>query len=212
MKEYSCYLFDADGTLFDTAELIYQSFLYSCKKYGDRTIGRPEVYSSIGLTLRTQFERYLGPQDPDVMDTIVTDHMDYQLSIYTRYLKAFPGVVEALADLRSRNKKMGIVTSRKMQSLGLYLKETGMYDFFDVLVTPDETEKHKPNPEPVEKALELLGADPGESVYIGDAVFDIECGRNAGVDTVFVSWSLTGVDTLSVEATYVIDRMEQLYQ
>ncbi len=210
MKEYSVYLFDADGTLFDTAELIYQCFVYSCKKYGNRHITRKEVFDSIGLTLRTQFERYLGPMEQERYDQIQADHMDYQMSIYTKYLHAFPGVVETLAGLKSHDKKLGVVTSRKIKSLSVYLRETDMYDFFDILVTPDETKKHKPDAEPVLKALFMLGAQKEKAVYVGDSAYDIECGNNAGVDTVFVNWSHTNGDLLQTAPTFRIDSMEEL--
>jgi pyrophosphatase PpaX len=210
MKNYNVYLFDADGTLFDTAELIYQCFVYSCAKYGNRAIEREEVFGSIGLTLQDQFKRYLAPQPAQVMRQIVSDHMDYQLSMYRDHLKAFPGVVETLRALRARGKKLAVVTSRKIQSLSLYLRETGMEGCFDLLITPDETRRHKPDPEPVVKALEMLSAHPAEAVFVGDSVFDMECGRNAGVDTVFVTWSLTPAETLPHRPTWCIDAMDEL--
>jgi pyrophosphatase PpaX len=210
MKDYNVYLFDADGTLFDTAELIYRCFVYSCGKYGNREIGRDEVFGSIGLTLQDQFRRYLAPQPARVMQQIVADHMEYQLSIYRDHLKAFPGVAETLRRLRACRKKLAVVTSRKIQSLSLYLTETGMRDCFDLLITPDETCRHKPDPEPVLKAMELLGGAPGETVFIGDSVFDMECGRNAGVDTVFVTWSLTPVGELPHRPTWCIASMDEL--
>lgn len=210
MKDYSFYLFDADGTLLDTAELIYQCFVYSCAKFGPRKITREEVFSQIGLTLRNQFETYLGPMSPDRYDEIQRTHMDYQLSIYKKYLKAFPGVAASLKTLKSKGKKPAIVTSRKTRTLTLYLKETGIYDYFDVLVTPTDTDRHKPSPEPALKAMSLLGADKNKTLFIGDSVFDIECGRDAGIDTAFVNWSRNSVDSFSVKPTFCIDHMQEL--
>lgn len=210
MKDYGFYLFDADGTLFDTAELIYQCFVYSCRKFGNRHITRQEVFNCIGLTLRKQFEKYLGPLEPEHLEKIQAEHMNYQLSIYKKYLQAFPEVAESLEILKSKGKKLAVVTSRKIKTLTLYLQETGLYDFFDVLVTPEDTQKHKPDPEPALKALSLLGAVKSRSLFVGDSVFDIECGRNADIDTAFVNWSHSSSDLSKVKPTFCIDNLKEL--
>jgi len=210
MRAYVYYLFDADGTLFDTTELIYQCFVYSCRKYGNRDVTREEVIPSIGLTLAKQFERHLGPLPAAQLDAIQTDHMDYQLAIYRRYLRPFPGVAESLSALKARGGKLAVVSSRKMRSLGLYLRETGLYDYFDAFVTPDDTAQHKPDPAPAHKAMDLLGAVREQTVIIGDAVFDIACGQSAGIDTVFVSWSHHAGALQQVRPTFVINNMHEL--
>jgi pyrophosphatase PpaX len=78
------------------------------------------------------------------------------------------------------------------------------------MVTPDHTEKHKPEPEPALKAISLLGAQKEESVFIGDSLFDIQCGTNAGIDTAFVTYSKTKSDQLAVKPTYLIKSLEDL--
>ncbi len=90
------------------------------------------------------------------------------------------------------------------------MKETGIYEYFEIIITPDETEKHKPEPEPALKAMSLLGAVKEESVFIGDSIFDIQCGISAGIDTAFVSYSKTKSDQLGVKPTYLIDSLGDL--
>jgi pyrophosphatase PpaX len=210
MKDYTNYLFDADGTLFDTTELICQCFIYSLDRFGNMKKSREEIIKSIGMTLRSQFEQHLGPLSDEQYDEIQKEHMRFQLSIYKDYLKAFPGVKQALETLKKRNKRLAIVTSRKINSLALFLKETEMFDCFEAMVTPDHTEKHKPEPEPALKAISLLGAQKEESVFIGDSLFDIQCGTNAGIDTAFVTYSKTKSDQLAVKPTYLIKSLEDL--
>jgi pyrophosphatase PpaX len=103
------------------------------------------------------------------------------------------------------------VTSRRRETLGLYLKKTGIYDFFEVFVTPENTEKHKPQPEPVLEALSLLKvADKSGVLMVGDSAFDIECGSRAGVDTAFVNWSHSESVSFAIKPTHVIDDFIQL--
>jgi pyrophosphatase PpaX len=137
--------------------------------------------------------------------------MKYQLSIYKEHLRLFPTVREGLDLLRSRGKHCAIVTSRRRDTLDLYLKETGIYDFFEVFVTPENTAKHKPDPEPALAALSLLKAGAkGEAVFIGDSEYDIECGRSAGIDTAFVTWSHNDPAALHAKPTYCISDLTQL--
>jgi pyrophosphatase PpaX len=213
MKDYSYYLFDADGTLIDTTELIYQCFMHTCKIFGDLDVSRNDVVRNIGLTLRMQMEKYFGPLTDEQFAVRSAEHMKYQMSIYPRYLRLFPSVLQALTMLKSTGKACAIVTSRRRQTLDLYLKKTGIFDFFTVFVTPEITLKHKPDPEPALEALTLLGnAKKNEAVLIGDSEYDIECGRNAGIDTAFVSWSHNDPAVLPVRPTYIIGDLTQLCQ
>ena len=210
MKDYTYYLFDADGTLFDTTELICQCFIYSLDRFGNMKKPKEEIIKSIGMTLRSQFEQHLGPLSEEQYDEIQKEHMRFQLSIYKDYLKAFPGVKQGLETLKKRNKRLAIVTSRKINSLTLFLKETEIFDYFEIIITPDHTEKHKPEAEPALKAMSLLDAEKHKSVFIGDSLFDIQCGTNAGIDTAFVTYSKTKSDHLAVKPTYFIESLEDL--
>jgi len=210
MKTYDFYLFDADGTLFETTELIYRCFVYTLGKYADKEVPREKIIASIGLTLRKQLEHHIGSLTDEEFNTIQADHMKYQMSIYQDHLAPCPGVPEAIRKLHASGKPLAIVTSRKITSLSCFLRETGIFDFFRVIVTPDETEKHKPHPEPALKALELLDAPPEKTLFIGDAPFDIECGNSAGVDTALVSWSHNKAKNMSVKPSYIINSMLDL--
>jgi pyrophosphatase PpaX len=210
MKSYACYLFDADGTLIDTTELIYRCFRNTLDTYAPLEIDRDTIVGHIGLPLRQQLEHYLGPLTDERARTITTFHMNHQLSIYTTYLKPFPGVVSALRRLKDAGKRLAVVTSRMPRTLELYLRHTGMLELFDVLVTPVSTREHKPHPAPALKALELLDGTAGEALMIGDATFDIECGSRAGTDTAFVAWSHNAPATLAIAPTYILKSPSEL--
>jgi len=210
IKSYQTYLFDSDGTLLDTAELIFQTFLYTCKKYGDLTIERPRVIADIGTPLVRQIQLYLGQLSDSELTLILMDYRDYQLSIYQQHLSVFPGVEETLRQLKSRGKKLAVVTSRKLDTTELYLKIGKLYDFFDVIITPESTSDHKPHPAPALKAIEMLNGNTQDALFIGDAYFDIECGQQAGMDTALVSWSHNDPHSIQPPPTYIIQQMTDL--
>ncbi|MBT4090049.1 MAG: HAD-IA family hydrolase [Deltaproteobacteria bacterium] len=210
IKPYQYYLFDSDGTLLDTAELIFQSFLYTCEKYGDFTIERPRVIADIGQPLVRQIQLYLGQLPDNDLKSILDDFRDYQLSIYQDHLSVFPGVEETLRQLKNRGKKLAVVTSRKLDTTEIYLKVSRLFDFFDVIISPESTIDHKPHPAPAFKALEMLNGNGQDALFIGDAYFDIECGQQAGIDTALVSWSQNDPNSIQPAPTYIIQQMSDL--
>jgi pyrophosphatase PpaX len=210
VKDYNNYLFDADGTLIDTVNLIIRCFENTCKRFGDIIVPPDDIRKNVGLTLRTQMELYLGPLPDDRYEMIAQEHMAYQLKLYPEYLRAFPGVAESLTMLKQAGKKCAVVTSRRRNTLDLYLKETKLYDFFDAFITPENTQHHKPHPEPAFAALAMLDGEIGDSVFIGDANFDIDCAAAAGLDSVFVNWSYNKISELNALPTYYIDDMREL--
>jgi pyrophosphatase PpaX len=210
MRDYGNYLFDADGTLIDTTELIWHCFENTAKVTGHEPIGRETALKHIGLTLRDQMSVHFGKLDDASYDRYRMIHMDYQMSVYSQYLKLFPGVLDTLDKLKKNGKKLAIVTSRFRNSLDVYLRDTGIFDFFDAIISPESTKHHKPHPEPALKALEKLNAHKAETLFIGDATFDIECGTDAGIDTAFVQWSINSTDSLRMKPTWYINTMGEL--
>lgn len=211
MKQYKTYLFDVDGTLLDTTELIFQSFLNSCRVYGNYDITREEVYKHIGIPLRAQLELYLGKKTDDEYEELFDTHRNYQKSIFKKTLKAYSGVQAGLKELNNKGVQMGIVSSRTRDSLDRYMKHVEIFDLFTVISTPERTENHKPHPEPVLWALEQFNAKAEETLFIGDATFDIESGNSAGVDTAFVSWGHNSIDDIKAKPDYILNQFNELF-
>jgi pyrophosphatase PpaX len=203
IREYACYLFDMDGTLMDTSELIYRSFLHTLDVYRIPQPGRNEITAGIGIPLKKQFEQFTGPLSEPEFLRIYETYNTYQKKLTPRCLTVFPGVRALLTTLKGRNKKLAVVTSRKRASLEGFLALKDMNGIFDALVTPESTTQHKPHPEPVLQALKELEARPEEALFVGDSVWDIESGRAAAVDTALVTWSNTDHEALTVKPTYL---------
>ncbi|MDR0307678.1 MAG: HAD hydrolase-like protein [Chitinispirillales bacterium] len=211
MKDYKYYLFDADGTLFDTTEMIYRCFEHSFDRFKLRQVPSDLVYTKIGLPLRQQLEVYAGPVSDEFYEEYRSVHMTYQLSIYKDFIKLFPNVSDTLYKLKACGKRCAVVSSRLKDTLILFLEETNISHYFDIIMSPEGTAFHKPHPEPAVKVLEQFGCRRAEEgLFIGDASFDIECGAAAGMDTAFVEWSRCKAELLPVKPTYVIKEMKEL--
>ncbi|MDY0094474.1 MAG: HAD-IA family hydrolase [Candidatus Vecturithrix sp.] len=211
MKCYEYYLFDADGTLLDSAELIYQSFAYACRIVADFPLTRAQVHAHVGLSVRALIERYLGPLANEEYAAVYQAQLEFQLRMYRQYLTLFPGVLLTLQALKSQGKHLAIVSARRQDTLLPYLRETRIYDYFDVIVSPELTNgTNKPDPAPAFKALEAMNGLPEHSLFVGDVPTDVECGYRAGMDTAFVAWSHCAPENFSPQPTLILKEMQDL--
>jgi pyrophosphatase PpaX len=177
-------------------------------KHCSLDLSRELILSGYGLPLKGQLVEHLG-QDVDI-DLILDDFISYQVGILDENVSLFPGVSETLAALKDQGSKLAIVTSRKRYTTGRILELTGTKHFFDTVVNPEDTTRHKPEAEPALLALSQLGADRRDALFVGDSQFDILCGQNAEMETAFVNWSHQDIHKLPVQPTWEIDKMQDL--
>lgn len=208
---YEAYLFDLDGTLLDSTDLILENTLYTLRHFGGAVPEDDLVRRHIGIPLADQYKVYLGAAAPRFdIPRMLDFHMDHQLKVWKDYLRLFDGVPETLQGLKDRGARMAVVTSRRAQSARTYAEGLGIWHFMDEWITPETTAKHKPDPEPAREALRRLGTAPERSLFVGDAVFDIACGRGAGCDTAYVAWGYLPSADVRPEPTWVLDRIGDL--
>jgi pyrophosphatase PpaX len=200
-------LFDLDGTLIDTNELIIKSYLHTLEKYYPGKYKREDVLPFMGPTLTEVF----GKMDPDQVEEMILEYRRFNLANHDLLVKEFIGVAETVDTLKKKGYKMGIVTTKRHDTVLKGLRLMKLDSYFNVIIAIDHVKKEKPDPEPVLKALEQLGSKPDESIMIGDNFHDILAGKNAGTKTAGVAWSLKGRDYLAqFEPDYIFDNMADL--
>ncbi|WP_404454235.1 pyrophosphatase PpaX [Virgibacillus necropolis] len=200
-------LFDLDGTLIDTNELIIASFLHTFEHY-KLPITREETLAFIGPSLKDTFDHV----DPIKSDEMIQVYRDHNLHHHDNYVEAYPFVVETLKQLKESGVKLGIVTTKMSTGANMGLKLVGIESLFDTVITLDDVSHAKPHPEPIIKAMKNLGADASSTLMVGDNFHDIEAGQNAGVQTAGVAWTIKGKETLAkLNPTYMLEDMRDLY-
>lgn len=181
-------LFDIDGTLIDTVDLIVRALDYTYRKHLGVSLSREELRRLIGLPLKVQMhyldERITGDAPHKQMEA---DEVAFYAA-HRHLERVIPEAVQAVQIAYRKGYAVGLVTSKNREELQLVLPKLQLDAYVDAIVTADDTERHKPNPDPVLKALELLRVRPEQAIYIGDTVFDISCGRAAGVQVAAVAW------------------------
>ncbi len=177
-------LFDLDGTLIDSIELIVGAMVYAFE--GRPAPSREEWVAMIGTPLDGMLRRY-ARDDADV-EALRARYRDYQWAHHDRLVTAYDGVVDTVRALRAAGHPMAIVTSKIVPSATTSLRYVGILDCFDEIVGLESTTIHKPRPEPVWHALERLGAPRETAWFIGDSPHDVHAGNAAGVTTVACTW------------------------
>ncbi|MBS4200323.1 pyrophosphatase PpaX [Bacillus sp. FJAT-49732] len=206
-KKITTLLFDLDGTLIDTNDLIISSYLHTLDKYYPGKYKREDVLPFMGPTLHDVF---MGI-DPDKVDEMIKIYRTFNVEQHDLLVKEFNGVFETIQALHENGFKLAIVSTKVRAVVLKGLVLTNLDQFFDVVISLDEVEHAKPNPEPLEKALSQLGSSPDEAIMIGDNHHDILGGKNAGTYTCGVSWSLKGREYLEkFEPDFMLEQMSDL--
>jgi pyrophosphatase PpaX len=179
-------LFDLDGTLIDSTELILSSYRHTLETH--RGVAPPDDVwiAGLGTPLWIQFKKFTDDQAE--IDAMVATYRDHNLAHHDAMVRQFPGVLEAVQTLRRRGVRLGIVTSKKRYGAERGLALCGFDGLFDVVVTADDVQRHKPDPQPVICALTNIRSSAAATVFIGDSPHDIDAGRAAGVATGAVQW------------------------
>lgn len=204
-------LFDYDGTIMDTNEIILKSWRHLYMQILGRECRDEEVTNSFGEVLRdTLIERF-----PDYdADELIAIYRNFQQDFFIDELKIFPGMKEMILALKNRGYLTAIVTSRVSAPTWNGLKKFGLENAFDAVVSCDDTDAHKPSPVPCQIALEKLGVDPSEAIMLGDSKYDIQCAHNAGVKAVLVNWTICTPQSERVgisKPDYIIDTASELF-
>lgn len=179
-------LFDLDGTLIDSIRLILDSYHHTLTQHNLPARSDEEWLRGVGTPLQVQFAEWR--ESPEILAAMIATYREYNLKHHDRMVTVYPGVVEAIREIKSAGVQTGLVTSKNRVGALKGLKLVGLEALMDVMVCADEVSNPKPHPEPVEKAVALLGADPRTTVYVGDSIHDMHSGRAAGVKTAAALW------------------------
>jgi pyrophosphatase PpaX len=202
-------LFDLDGTLIDSVRLILDSYHHTLATHGLPPRTDEEWLEGVGTPLSAQFATW---QETDgMLDALIATYREYNLKHHDRMVTAYPGVVDVVRVLKEDGVATGLVTSKNRSGALRGLTLARLESLMDVLVCADEVENPKPHPEPVEKAVRLLGSDPATTVYVGDSIHDMRSGRAAGVRTAAVLWGPFGRSHLEgSQPDYWLEKPEEL--
>lgn len=208
-KRITTLLFDFDGTLLNTNELIIHTFSAILDNHFPNRYSRDDILQFIGPSLNQTFEIIA----PSRAEELVKEYRELNIALHDEMVSEYDGVVETLHILKDRGLKMAIVSTKKRATILHGLRLMGVSELFDTVISLDEVENPKPDPEPILKALNELSSSPAEALMIGDNSHDIHGGKNAGVRTAGVAWSAKGEEFMaSLGPDYMLQHISDLLE
>lgn len=209
MKKDCVVIFDLDGTLLNTDELIKRSFEHVFKRYRpDYILSEEEYLSFLGPKLRDSFARYF-PED--MLDKLVACYREYNHSHHEDFVTVYPSVIETLEYLKNHGYPLAVLTTKFYEATLIGLDLFDMTKYFDVIIASDQIEKGKPDPLGIYRIMSET--DCQKAVMIGDNVSDILTGKNANVYTIGVKWTPKGTKEIEkLNPDLMVDQMSEIIQ
>lgn len=206
MNQFKGIIFDIDGTLTSTNDLIFASFNFITNKYLGKTYSNEEILKWFGPTEDVILKDFCGENYEKAREEYYRFYSDnhYMADIY-------PGMREILEELRSRGVLLSIYTGKGREAASITLKKLGIYSYFDLIITGDEVKEHKPSPEGIEIFLEKFNLMKDDVIMVGDSPADIKAAHSAGVKAASVLWdSLAKDHVLKMDCDYVFYTVAEL--
>ncbi|TXK83725.1 HAD family hydrolase [Paenibacillus sp. N3.4] len=191
---YKTIIFDVDGTLIDTEEAVLGSLQKMLKIDYGKEIDTDALSFVLGIPGSRSLPQ-LGIENVDKGN----ERWNYFMKDYVSSMKVFNGIPDLLVTIKQMNIVQGIVTSKTNVELMDDFVPFNLMDYLPYIVCADDTFNHKPHPEPLLKFLEISGADPETSIYIGDTIYDYECARDAGIDFGLALWGCKNHESINAK-------------
>ena len=207
---FKAVLFDLDGTILNTNELIVASFLHTLEGETPRVYTREDIIRNFGRTLVDQMREYTGLQD---VERYIAKYREFNIERHDELIMDFPYVKEVLEALHGAGLRLGVVTSKIRRTSLMGLERFGLTPYLEAIVTVEVGVEPKPHGEGILKAAALLGVKPEETLMVGDSQYDILAAKHAGTRSAGVAWTAKGEDyLLGIGPDYMIRDMRELLE
>lgn len=183
---YKNILFDFDGTLVDTNDLIILSLQEASRKYLGRDLTKADLNSILGKYLDEQM-RCLSPEH---WKDMVEFYREFYGARQDEMVAEFPGIRDMLEQLKKLGCRIAVVSAKGRGGIEHGLARFGLKPYIDVVISAYDIQHNKPHPEPALKAMEALHAEAADTLLVGDSPYDILCARNAGISSALVGWTI----------------------
>lgn len=185
MNGHDPILLDLDGTVIDSVALIRESHRHAVRTVLGEDWDDARLVANVGRPLIEQMAVFA----PDRAEELYHVYRAWNHANTAALLLAYDGIERALRALRADGRRLAIVTSKSHDAVELaWAVLPSLRPLFDAVIAAEDTDRHKPEPDPLLAALERLGGDPARACYVGDAPFDMQAGHAAGLATIAVTW------------------------
>jgi len=185
MKNISCIIFDLDGTLTGTNELIFATFNHIAEKYLGKKYSSEEITNLFGPTEEVVIRNLI---DEKYVDDALNDFYNFYETHHPKMAHAYNGIRELLDFLKEKGLILAIFTGKGKRTALITLNAIGLLNYFDIIITGDDVENHKPSADGIKKVMSKFGLKSEQVLMVGDSVADVKAAREAGVKIAAVLW------------------------
>ncbi len=208
MKQIDAVIFDIDGTLTATNQLIFASFNHVANKYLNKTLTESEIISYFGPPEDVIMEQMFGDDQLSAME----DYYKFYKNNHNNMADIFSGIKEVIIDLHKKDIPLGIFTGKGRKSALITLEQCGIEKYFEIIITGDDVENHKPAPEGLNKIVDYFKVERENTLLIGDAPGDIKAARGAGIKIASVVWeSYDKEKVIKMNSDYLFENVNDLH-
>lgn len=205
--KFKGYIFDIDGTLTSTNDLIFASFNHVTKIFLGRKYSNEEIIKLFGPTEDVILKEWMGSN----YEKAKNEYYKFYKENHNKLAAIIPGIEDVLVAIKNAGLPLGIFTGKGRQSSIITLEELGIKNYFDLIITGDDVTNHKPSPEGIIKFVEHFNLLPENVLMVGDAPVDIKASRAAGVKVASVLWdSYAKEKVLEMESDFVFHTVDEL--
>lgn len=210
MMNLQCIIFDMDGTLTRTNQLIFDSFNHIVRKYTGRVMKDEEITALFGPPEEGAIVQIVGEEH---LEEAMKEYLTFYRENHHRLAKLYPGIRDVLDDIRRRNTRLALFTGKGTHTTQITLEEFGLTPYFELVVTGNDVVEHKPSSEGIRKILDHFSLRPAEALMVGDSVADVNASHEAGVKIAAVLWDSYGRDrVLAMNTDYLFHHVEEFHR
>jgi pyrophosphatase PpaX len=207
--KYTCIIFDMDGTLTQTNQLIYDAFNLIAEKYLHRRLTPEEIITFFGPPEKEAVQNMIGPEH---IEEAMVEYYRFYNERHTALASLYPGIIDILRFLHSKGVLVALFTGKGRRTTDITLEMFEIERFFDITITGDDVEEFKPSGEGIRTILSRFSLRPDEVLMVGDAVVDVLAAREAGADVASVVWDSYGRhEVMQLNADYVFENVDSLF-
>jgi HAD superfamily hydrolase (TIGR01549 family) len=202
---YNCVIFDVDGTLIDTEIAVLSSLQRVVNESLNIKLSLEELSFALGIPGEVALN-ILGIKNVTMANIKWNEYM----KDFSHHVKVFEDIEETLIKLNALGILTGIVTSKTKEELKNDFIPFGLELYLKIIVCADDTDNHKPHPEPILKLIDIIGVCPSRTIYIGDTIYDMKCANAAGVDFALALWGAKSTE--GINAKYMLKTPKQILE
>jgi pyrophosphatase PpaX len=202
-----CVIFDMDGTLTQTNQLIFDSFNYIASKYEGKKYSEAEITAMFGPPEQGALQAIVGR---DKIAGAMEEYLKFYGSNHDELARLYPGIKDLLVGLKKRGTSVALFTGKGIETTTITLDKFGLKPYFDYVVTGSDVQNYKPSAEGIRKILKHFGLQPEEVLMVGDSVGDVKASHEAGVKVAAVLWdSYSREKVLQMKTDYVFHDVKE---